>query len=75
MIDGALRTMIDEVLISARKMFATVVASGHVKRHLRGIMLAPTDSLFDQSILTDRAERPWGPAFRGRTSSNLQPSA
>jgi len=25
--------------------------------------------------LTDRAERPWGPAFRGRTSSNLQPSA
>jgi PmbA protein len=57
MIDGALRTMIDEVLISARKMFRSVVAPRCCKRHLKVIMLAPTDSLFDQSILTDRAER------------------
>ena len=57
MIDGALRTMIDEVLISARKMFRSVVAPRRCKRHLKVIMLAPTDSLFDQSILTDRAER------------------
>jgi predicted Rdx family selenoprotein len=57
MIDGALRTMIDEVLISARKMSGPVVAPRNLKRHVRDIMLAPTASLFDQSILTDRAER------------------
>ena len=57
MIDGALRTMIDEVLISARKMSGPAVAPRSLKRHVRDIMLAPTASLFDQSILTDRAER------------------
>ena len=34
MIDAALRTMIDEVLIFAREMYLTVVAPRHVKRHL-----------------------------------------
>jgi PmbA protein len=57
MIDAVLRTMIDEVLIFAREMFLTVVAPRRFERHLKDIMLAPTDSLFDQSILTDRAER------------------
>lgn len=57
MIDGALRTMIDEMLISARKMSGPAVARGAMKAQLREIMLAPTASLFDQSILTDRAER------------------
>jgi PmbA protein len=57
MIDGALRTMIDEVLISTRKMSGFAVARGAMKAQLREIMLAPTASLFDQSILTDRAER------------------
>ena len=39
MIDGALRTMIDEVLIFAREMFRIVVAPRHVKRHLELSMI------------------------------------
>ena len=57
MIDGALPTMIDEVLISSRKMSGPAVAPAPPNRHLKVIMLAPTASLFDQSALTDRAER------------------
>lgn len=57
MIDGALPTMIDEVLISSREIYGLTVAPAPLKRHLKVIMLAPTASLFDQSALTDRAER------------------
>ena len=57
MIDAALRSMIDEVLIRSRKMFGSTVAPVRVQRHLKVLMLAPTASLFDQSALTDRAER------------------
>jgi hypothetical protein len=34
MIDGALRTMIDEVLPRLRKLFGTAVAAGRFRRHL-----------------------------------------
>jgi len=34
MIDGALRTMIDEVLPRLRKMFGNAVAAGRFRRHL-----------------------------------------
>jgi PmbA protein len=57
MIDGALPTMIDEVLISSREIYRLTVAPAPLKRHLKVIMLAPTASLFDQSALTNRAER------------------
>src|SRR5665213_355600 len=57
MIDGALPTMIDEVLISSREIYGLTVAPAPLNRHLKVIMLAPTASLFDQSALTARAER------------------
>ena len=57
MIDAALQSMIDEVLIRSRKMFGLAVAPAPLNRHLKEHMLAPTASLFDQSALTDRAER------------------
>jgi hypothetical protein len=36
MIDGALRTMIDEVLPAARKSSSNAVAPGRHQRHLKG---------------------------------------
>jgi PmbA protein len=57
MIDGALPTMIDEVLPTRAKLLQTAVASARTNRHLKDHMLAPAASLFDQTALTDRAER------------------
>jgi PmbA protein len=57
MIDGALRTMIDEVLIQAAELSGSAVAPASLNRHLKVIMLVPAASLFDLSALTDRAER------------------
>jgi hypothetical protein len=41
MIDGALRTMIDEVLIWPRKMSETAVAPARHKRHLAISVICP----------------------------------
>jgi PmbA protein len=57
MIDAALQSMIDEVLISTHRLFGPPVAAGRLQRHVKVLMLAPTASLFDQSALSDRAER------------------
>jgi len=57
MIDAALRTMIDEVLISRAELSGPAVAPDRLQRHVNILMLAPASSLFDQSALTDRAER------------------
>ena len=57
MIDAALRTMIDEVLISSPELFGSPVAPAILLRHVKDLMPAPTASLFDLSALTDRAER------------------
>jgi PmbA protein len=48
--------MIDEALQRRRKLSAVAVARGRRQCHLIG-MLAPVSSLFDQTALTDRAER------------------
>jgi PmbA protein len=48
--------MIDETLRRQRKLSEPMVASGLRQCHLN-VMLAPVSSLFDQSALTDRAER------------------
>jgi len=57
MIDAALRTMIDEMLISTPELSGPAVAPDRIQRHVNSLMLAPAASLFDQSALTDRAER------------------
>jgi PmbA protein len=48
--------MIDEALRRRRKLSAPAVASGRRQCHLSS-MLAPVSSLFDQTALTDHAER------------------
>jgi PmbA protein len=57
MIDAALRTMIDEVLISTLELSGPAVAPDRIQRHVNKLMLAPAASLYDLSPLSDRAER------------------
>jgi PmbA protein len=50
--------MIDEVLPRPRKMSVSALAVAHFPRHVKAIVKpAPSSSLFDQSALTDLAER------------------